>query len=255
MFNKNDKVMIKQTSSSFAGREGIVLDSNDKEVKVQLNLGENMEDNKLVINIFKNEEVELNSFDNLLNEEIFFENNNVEEEVEVIMNENKQEVLNGIKMTETQLKHWCSDNDANYYTQDIDSEGNVIIRSLNEDIATYNFNTKLLTLIEKMSEIIPTEQFKEEEHDDFYEYTHDLNINDKEDVYPSWEFAGKIAAAEGMNEWDVYEYAREHGYKIFQIEALNYCKSVIADKKIKAEDIMDEFACYLEGRPKVTEWK
>lgn len=255
MFNKNDKVIVKQSATAFAGREGIVLAANDQQVKVQLDLGENMEDNKRVINIFKNEDIELNSFDNLLNEEILFENNNIEEEDEVTMKENKQEVVNGIKMSEAQLKHWCSDNDANYYTQDIDADGNVIIRSLNEEIAQYNFNTKTLTLIEKMSEVIPTKEFEEKEYDDLYEYTHHINIDDKDDVYPSWEFSAKIATAEGLDEYDVITYAKEHNYKIFQIQALNYYKLAIADKKITAEDIMDDFACYLEGNAKVTELK
>lgn len=157
-----------------------------------------------------------------------------------------------LKLTEEELKNWCSDNDANYYTQDI-KDDKVIIRGLKEDLAEYDFKTKELKVFD-YSGTTTQEQDLEEDYDDNYirDYVYDVDmLDDKE--YPSWEFVSVIATAENISDDSVIEEAHNRGFKVFIIQASNYEKVVVAAEKITEEDIMEDFASYLEGNPKVTE--
>lgn len=157
-----------------------------------------------------------------------------------------------LKLTEEELKAWCSDNDANYYTQDI-KDDKVIIRGLKEDLAEYDFKTKELKVFD-YSGTTTQEQDLEEDYDDNYirDYVYDVDmLDDKE--YPSWEFVSVIATAENIPEDSVMQEAHDRGFKVFLIQASNYEKFVVAAEKITEEDIMEDFASYLEGNPKVTE--
>lgn len=157
-----------------------------------------------------------------------------------------------LKLTEEELKAWCSDNDANYYTQDI-KDDKVIIRGLNEDLAEYDFKTKELKVFD-YSGTTTQEQDLEDDYDDNYirDYVYDVDmLDDKE--YPSWEFVSVIATAENISDDSVIEEAHNRGFKVFIIQASNYEKVVVAAEKITEDDIMEDFASYLEGNPKVTE--
>ena len=76
-------------------------------------------------------------------------------------------------------------------------------------------------------------------------------LDDKE--YASWEFVSVIATAENISEDSVIQEAHDRGFKVFLIQASNYEKFVVAAEKITEDDIMEDFASYLEGNPKVTE--
>ena len=157
-----------------------------------------------------------------------------------------------LKLTEEELKAWCSDNDANYYTQDI-KNNKVIIRGLKEDLAEYDFKTKELKVFD-YSGTTTQEQNLEDKYDDNYirDYVYDVDmLDDKE--YASWEFVSVIATAENISEDSVIQEAHDRGFKVFLIQASNYEKFVVAAEKITEDDIMEDFASYLEGNPKVTE--
>ena len=157
-----------------------------------------------------------------------------------------------LKLTEEELKNWCSDNDANYYTQDI-KNNKVIIRGLKEDLAEYDFKTKELKVFH-YSATTTQEQDLEDDYDDNYirDYVYDVDmLDDKE--YPSWEFVSVIATAENISDDSVIQEAHDRGFKVFLIQASNYEKFVVAAEKITEDDIMEDFASYLEGNPKVTE--
>lgn len=157
-----------------------------------------------------------------------------------------------LKLTEEELKNWCSDNDANYYTQDI-KDDKVIIRGLKEDLAEYNFKTKELKVFD-YSGTTTQDQDLEDDYDDNYirDYVYDVDMLDDEE-YPSWEFVSVIATAENISDDSVIQEAHDRGFKVFLIQASNYEKFVVAAEKITEEDIMEDFASYLEGNPKVTE--
>ena len=157
-----------------------------------------------------------------------------------------------LKLTEEELKNWCSDNDANYYTQDI-KNNKVIIRGLKEDLAEYDFKTKELKVFD-YSGTTTQDQDLEDDYDDNYirDYVYDVDmLDDKE--YASWEFVSVIATAENISDDSVIQEAHDRGFKVFLIQASNYEKFVVAAEKITEDDIMEDFASYLEGNPKVTE--
>ena len=187
--------------------------------------------------------------------EDYFKKNNVDNTAEARLEFLRKEVNRkneSLKLTEEELKAWCSDNDANYYTQDI-KDDKVIIRGLNEDLAEYDFKTKELKVFD-YSGTTTQEQDLEEDYDDNYirDYVYDVDMLDEEE-YPSWEFVSVIATSEDIPEDSVIEEAHNRGFKVFIIQAANYEKFVVAAEKITEEDIMEDFAAYLEGNPKVTE--
>ena len=378
MFKKDDKVKVIKGIKAFEGLTGTVLDTNGSQVKVKLNISEDAEVQKNIINIFEDYQLELESLDLLKEEaEATFDNDETEKQVCCICGEeytgygnnaepykegrccdecnmkfvipyrlnqlrkDKNESLkltesdnekyviikpftgnyydskNGIyvpdlnkattydsreealrvadwlrtrhessrrrinsqggndigklylkvvkrkfkdenttneslKLTEEELKAWCSDNDANYYTQDI-KNNKVIIRGLKEDLAEYDFKTKELKVFD-YSGTTTQDQDLEDDYDDNYirDYVYDVDmLDDKE--YPSWEFVSVIATAENISDDAVMQEAHDRGFKVFLIQASNYEKFVVAAEKITEDDIMEDFASYLEGNPKVTE--
>ena len=342
MFKKDDKVKVVKGIKAFEGLTGTVLDTNGNQVKVKLNLSNDSELQKNLINVFEAYQLELESLDLLKEDNVSFDNdvepekkiccicgeeytgygNNAEPYKEgyccdecnkkfVIPSRLNQESLdegfvisfNGavdcakedieagktkeefiqhmrdefklpkktyndtffnkvwdeanrtnesLKLTEEELKAWCSDNDANYYTQDI-KDDKVIIRGLNEDLAEYNFKTKELKVFDYSGTKTP--ETKEDEDDDNYirDYVYDIDMIDEKTEIPSWEFASIIATAEDTTEDAVVTEAHDRGFKVFLITASEYEKLVIASEKVTEEDIMNDFAAYLEGNPKVTE--
>lgn len=84
-----------------------------------------------------------------------------------------------------------------------------------------------------------------------YVYVEDMD--DK--LVPTWMFLDKIAVAEDVELMVIYELAREAGCKIYCVEASKFCKEVVAAKEVKAEDIYDSYACYLQGQARVFEVK
>lgn len=353
MFKKDDKVKVVKGIKAFEDLTGTVLDTNGNQVKVKLNLSNDSELQKNLINVFEAYQLELESLDLLKEDNVSFDNDvkeetdpvelvrkrifeprgiievedeeyleqtdddgykyeNIvhyisEEDFKKLFNEfstlegNKKleqllpEVADGynreiffeldrgtyvlgkpaisfynmylggadekddftnesLKLTESELKAWCSDNDANYYTQDI-KDDKVIIRGLNEDLGEYNFKTKELKVFDYSGTTVDENELDEVEDDDNYirDYVYDIDMLDEKTEIPSWEFASIIATAEDTTEDAVITEAHDRGFKVYLITASNYEKLVVASEKITEEDIMDDFAAYLEGSPKVTE--
>ena len=91
----------------------------------------------------------------------------------------------------------------------------------------------------------------EKTDDIIHPYIYLKDLDDKE--IPAWNFVGRIAAAEDLEEGCVCELAHNLGYKVFCIEAPGFDKCVIAAKGIKAEDIEEDYADFLQGRACVRE--
>ena len=286
MFKKDDKVKVIKGIKAFEGLTGTVLDTNGSQVKVKLNMSEDAEVQKNIINIFEDYQLELESLDLLKEEaEATFDNDETEKQVCCICGKNytgygnnaepykkgrccdecnmkfvipdrlsklRKTKNESLKLTEEELKSWCSDNDANYYTQDIKND-KVIIRGLKEDLAEYDFKTKELKVFD-YSGTTTQDQDLEDDYDDNYirDYVYDVDMLDDEE-YPSWEFVSVIATAENISDDSVIQEAHDRGFKVFLIQASNYEKFVVAAEKITEDDIMEDFASYLEGNPKVTE--
>ena len=285
MFKKDDKVKVVKGIKAFEGLTGTVLDTNGNQVKVKLNLSNDSELQKNLINVFEAYQLELESLDLLKEDNVSFDNdvkpekkiccicgeeytgygNNAEPYKEgyccdecnkkfVIPARLKNNNNESLKLTEEELKAWCSDNDANYYTQDI-KDDKVIIRGLNEDLAEYDFKTKELKVFDYSGTTVDENELDEAEDDDNYirDYVYDIDMVDEKTEIPSWEFASIIATAEDTTEDAVITEAHDRGFKVYLITASNYEKLVVASEKVTEEDIMDDFAAYLEGSSKVTE--
>ena len=81
MFKKDDKVKVIKGIKAFEGLTGTVLDTNGSQVKVKLNMSEDAEVQKNIINIFEDYQLELESLDLLKEEaEATFEDEEDEEE-------------------------------------------------------------------------------------------------------------------------------------------------------------------------------
>lgn len=162
-----------------------------------------------------------------------------------------------IKLTEAELKQWCDDNDANYWTQEITEDNKVAIRGIHEVLGTYDFNTETLTLTEGYLEETPyVEEYVEDEKEDkdfIKGYVTYEDLEGKE--HPSWYFVNKIATAEGIDEGCVCQLAKDLGYKLFAVEAPGFGKVAVAAKGVKAEDVYNDYADYLQGRACVYEVK
>ena len=63
MFKKDDKVKVIKGIKAFEGLTGTVLDTNGSQVKVKLNMSEDAEVQKNIINIFEDYQLELESLD------------------------------------------------------------------------------------------------------------------------------------------------------------------------------------------------
>ena len=285
MFKKDDKVKVIKGIKAFEGLTGTVLDTNGSQVKVKLNMSEDAEVQKNIINIFEDYQLELESLDLLKEEaEATFDNDETEKQVCCICGEeykgygnnaepykkgrccdqcNRKFVIpsrlnklrnsknESLKLTEEELKAWCSDNDANYYTQDI-KDDKVIIRGLKEDLAEYDFKTKELKVFDYSGTTTQEQDLEDEDDNYIRDYVYDVDMLDDEE-YPSWEFVSVIATAENISDDSVIQEAHDRGFKVFLIQASNYEKFVVAAEKITEDDIMEDFASYLEGNPKVTE--
>ena len=344
MFKKDDKVKVVKGIKAFEGLTGTVLDTSGDQIKVKLNLSNDSELQKNLINVFEAYQLELESLDLLKEDNVSFDNdvepekkiccicgeeytgygNNAEPYKEgyccdecnrkfvipsrlgqksldegIIISFNgavdcaKEDIAAGktkeefiqhmrdefklpkktytdtffnnvwneanktnesLKLTEEELKAWCSDNDANYYTQDI-KDDKVIIRGLNEDLGEYNFKTKELKVFDYSGTTVDENVLDENEDDDNYirDYVYDIDMIDEKTEIPTWEFASVIATAEDTTEDAVITEAHDRGFKVYLITASEYEKLVVASEKITEEDIMNDFAAYLEGNPKVTE--
>lgn len=285
MFKKDDKVKVIKGIKAFEGLTGTVLDTNGSQVKVKLNMSEDAEVQKNIINVFEDYQLELESLDLLKEEaEATFDNDETEKQVCCICGEEytgygnnaepykegrccdgcnmkfvipyrlsqlRKDKNESLKLTEEELKAWCSDNDANYYTQDI-KDDKVIIRGLKEDLAEYDFKTKELKVFDYSGTTTQEQDLEDEDDNYIRDYVYDVDMLDDEE-YASWEFVPVIATAENISEDSVIQEAHDRGFKVFLIQASNYEKFVVAAEKITEEDIMEDFASYLEGNPKVTE--
>ena len=113
-----------------------------------------------------------------------------------------------------------------------------------------NFPSLAKVFNESLNESLIKEE-KEKPEDIIRPYIYLEDLDEKE--IPAWNFAARIACAEDIEEGCVCELAHELGYKIFVVEAPGVFRTVIAAKGIKAEDIQQEYADFLQGRAHVRE--
>lgn len=236
-FNINDKVTILNGSPLWFDKEGTVKEiDEDGNVKVQVTF-DTEDEVKPITNIFSEDDLELLSKNESLNE--------------------GANIMEEIKLTESELRQWMDDNDANYWDQEITDDNKVAIRGIHEVLGTYDFDRGVLTLTEGYLKDTPyiEEYVEDEEDEDFIkDYVNYKDIDGKN--VPSWYFVNKIAVAEGIEESCVCEVANKLGYKLFMIEAKpTFCKLVVAAKGIKNTDIYDDYVDYLQGNACVYEVK
>ena len=74
MFKKDDKVKVVKGIKAFEGLTGTVLDTNGNQVKVKLNLSNDSELQKNLINVFEAYQLELESLDLLKEDNVSFDN-------------------------------------------------------------------------------------------------------------------------------------------------------------------------------------
>lgn len=234
-FNVNDKVTILAGNPLWFDKEGVVTDVDEEgNIKVQVKF-ESDEDTKYITNVFSEDDLELFSKNESLNE--------------------GGDIMDQIKLTESELRCWCDDNDANFWTQEITEDNTVVIRGIHEVLGVYDFNTETLKLTEGYLRETPyVEEYVEDEEDEDFikDYVTYKDAEGKE--VSSWYFAGKIAAAEGIDESCVFEAAQKLGYKLYCVKGgSNFEKLVVAAKGIKADDIYNDYADYIQGKACVIE--
>lgn len=137
---------------------------------------------------------------------------------------------------------------------DLEVEGGsrrVIENFLEENLEMEN-ETEILTENTDLNESLLNEA-KEKPEDIIHKYIYLQDLDDKE--IPAWNFAARIATAEDMEEGCVCELALDLGYKLFAIEAPAFFRNIIAAKEIKAEDIMEEYGDFLQGKAYIREIK
>lgn len=106
---------------------------------------------------------------------------------------------------------------------------------------------------DNLNESLIKEEKKEEKFDCIYPYVYIEDIDGEE--VPSWNFAAKIATAEDVEKEIILDCAKDHKYKIFVIQAPNFQKEIVAAKEITLEDIMNDYAEFLQGNAVVKEFK
>lgn len=107
------------------------------------------------------------------------------------------------------------------------------------------------TILYSISESLQESLNYKKTDDIIHPYVYLQDLDDKE--ISAWNFASRIATAEDIEEGCVCELAHDLGYKVFVIEAPGFFRTAIAAKGIKAEDIQEEFADFLQGRACVRE--
>lgn len=85
----------------------------------------------------------------------------------------------------------------------------------------------------------------QEADDIIYNYVHREDAEGNK--IPSWIYAGTISAAENIPEENIIELAKQYKYNLFVIEGYNIHKFIIAAKKVKLEDIRNDFDEFLLG--------
>ncbi len=135
-----------------------------------------------------------------------------------------------------------------------EEEIKTIIQEFNkENLEMERENESLNEEKEELTESIILDEAKEKKEDIIHPYIYLEDLDGKE--IPSWNFASRIATAEDIDEGCVCMKATELGYKAFGIEAPHFYRTIIAAKEIKAEDIEEEYADFLQGKACVYEIK
>lgn len=104
-----------------------------------------------------------------------------------------------------------------------------------------------LSVPKALKESLDEVSYKDVEKDDdiIKPYVTMEDIDGKE--YPSWMFAAKIAAAEGISEDAVIEIAERLKYKIFCLSVGINDRQIIAAKGVKKDDIWSDYGDYVLG--------
>lgn len=277
-FKIGDKVQI--TVDPFDGEIGRIIEIDpeyEDSYLVDINLGKN----KSCVNNYTAEDLILLDDGGLGESKELTFSNTINEEVKIRKERPLNKKLNrskneGLKLNEEELKLWLSDHDANFWSQEINESNIVPLRGQHNDIiGTYNFTTNTLKLNESKKsklreglyeaafpsikgehceEIIPNCEVRPA--DFIEEYVYDYDIHSQNGKFPSWEFIGKIAAAENVSEKSVLDFILEcKKYKVFCISAYNYERLVVAAKGVTKEDIYNDYADFLEGNVVVKEVK
>lgn len=105
MFKKDDKVKVIKGIKAFEGLTGTVLDTNGSQVKVKLNMSEDAEVQKNIINIFEDYQLELESLDLLKEEtEATFDDEEEDEDKPEPTEEAKKELAEYKQMVQSAIK-------------------------------------------------------------------------------------------------------------------------------------------------------
>ena len=91
----------------------------------------------------------------------------------------------------------------------------------------------------------------EKEKDYIRDYVYLTDVDDNE--IPSWYFVNKIATEERIPEETVVEDAKKLKYKVYRVEAPEYCRLVVLAPKCKVEEVYEDYADFLQGNAKITE--
>ena len=134
-----------------------------------------------------------------------------------------------------------------------DEVKNVIQEFNKENLEMERENESLNEQKEELTESVSLDESKEKIEDIIHRYIYLEDLDGKE--IPAWNFASRIATAEDIDEGCVCMKAQELGYKVFGIQAPSFYRTVIAAKGIKAEDIEEEYADFLQGKACVYEIK
>ncbi len=289
-FKKGNKVTIVNTKDFWEGKTGTVLYAEDPDVEVRVNFETEDGETKSVIQIFNKENLEMERENESLNEEKVNEmtalpyhvlawklyelmssmndenaymhfiyvwpDGETKEQCEQDFNtkESYEELL------ELAERIYKGHHDDGLFIQNPEKEKEVINLAHEfdkklglDDITIYTksgvYKEGLKEGKEDMNESVSSKKVK----DIIRKYIYLEDLDEKE--IPAWNFAARIANAEDIEEGCVCKLAEDLGYKVFAIEAPNFYRCIIAAKEIKAEDIQEEYADFLQGKAVVYEVK
>ena len=221
---KGNKVIIKNTDTIWDGKRATVIAEEDGQVEVRINF-ETEDGTKQVIEIFDEENLEMEREDESLNEET------LRGEDALLFNINNKQGAYIDPTGKSTAKDKRNQNlDKDQVIKDLHDFAGVKPEKPIEESLNY----------EKTDDII-------------HPYVYLQDLDDKE--IPAWNFASRIATAENVEEGFILKCAEDHKYKIFSVEAPSFFRTIIAAKEIKLEDIQEEYADFLQGNAVIYEIK
>lgn len=232
---KGNKVEIVNTNDMWEGKHGTVLSQEDNEVTVRVNF-ETDEGTQSVIEIFDEENLEMERENESLNEELTLDKGHYD-----LLPGFVCELLDKL-IKEYGEKPWFKDFWKEY-------KEHVIVTDMHRIKMPNYFLKKYIEKDESLNESLNYEKVEDFIHP--YVYLKDF---DDEEI-PSWNFVLKIAAAENVEEGVILKCAEDNKYKLFAVEAPEFFKMIVAAKEVKLEDIQEQYADFLQGNAIIYEMK